>query len=124
VSGRARGEERLSRLEARLAKWFPPHEIVDRETPVIARTRRWLDEYFAGVSAAIDDLTFDMRGAPFERRVWEALREIPAGATTSYARSPPRSARPPRRAPSAPPTAPIQSRSSSRATASSDPAAR
>ena len=82
--GRARGEERLSRLNARLAKWFPPHEIVDRETPIIARTRRWLDDYFAGASAAIDGLTFDMRGAPFELRVWEALRQIPAGATTSY----------------------------------------
>ena len=33
VKGRARGEERLSRLDARLARWFPPHEIVDRETP-------------------------------------------------------------------------------------------
>ena len=84
VKGRARGEERLSRLEARLAKWFPPHDVVDRESPIIARTRRWLDDYFAGTSAAIDGLTFDMRGAPFELRVWEALRRIPAGTTTSY----------------------------------------
>ena len=37
--GPARGEARLSRLDARLARWFPPHEIVDRETPAIARTR-------------------------------------------------------------------------------------
>ena len=84
VKGRARGEERLSRLNARLAKWFPPHEIVDRESPIIKQTRRWLKDYFAGTSAGIDDLRFDMRGAPFELRVWEALRRIPAGATTSY----------------------------------------
>jgi O-6-methylguanine DNA methyltransferase len=84
VKGRARGEERLSRLEARLARWFPRHELVDRETPTIARTRRWLEEYFAGVSADITGIPFDMRGAPFEQRVWAALREIPAGRTTSY----------------------------------------
>jgi O-6-methylguanine DNA methyltransferase len=84
VKGRARGEERLTRLEARLAKWFPPHQIVDRETPIITETRGWLGDYFAGTSGAIDGLAFDMRGAPFEVRVWEALRQIPAGATTSY----------------------------------------
>ena len=84
VQGRARGEERLTRLEARLQRWFPPHEIVDRETPTIARTRQWLADYFDGTSCGIDGLTFDMRGAPFELRVWAALREIPAGTTTSY----------------------------------------
>ena len=84
VKGKARGEGRLPRLETRLARWFPPHEIVDRETPIIARTRRWLKDYFDGTAAEIDDLAFDMRGAPFEQRVWRALRAIPPGQTTSY----------------------------------------
>ena len=84
VKGKARGEGRLPRLETRLARWFPPHEIVDRETPIIARTRRWLKDYFDGTAAEIDDLVFDMRGAPFEQRVWLALRAIPPGQTTSY----------------------------------------
>ena len=84
VKGRARGEERLTRLDARLARWFPPHEVVERQTPVIARTRGWLEGYFAGTSADIGDLRLDMRGAPFERRVWRALTEIPPGQTTSY----------------------------------------
>jgi len=26
----------------------------------------------------------DLRGTPFQRRVWGALREVPAGSTTSY----------------------------------------
>jgi AraC family transcriptional regulator, regulatory protein of adaptative response / methylated-DNA-[protein]-cysteine methyltransferase len=30
------------------------------------------------------DLPLDLRGTPFQRRVWQALREIPAGATASY----------------------------------------
>src|SRR5207237_4605227 len=84
VKGKVRGEERLTRLDARLARWFPPHDIVDRETPIIARTRRWLTDYFAGVRADITGIPLDMRGAPFEKRVWDALTRIPAGATTSY----------------------------------------
>jgi AraC family transcriptional regulator of adaptative response/methylated-DNA-[protein]-cysteine methyltransferase len=30
------------------------------------------------------DLPLDLRGTPFQRRVWQALREIPAGRTASY----------------------------------------
>jgi AraC family transcriptional regulator, regulatory protein of adaptative response / methylated-DNA-[protein]-cysteine methyltransferase len=31
------------------------------------------------------DLPLDMRGTAFQQRVWQALREIPAGSTASYA---------------------------------------
>jgi methylated-DNA-[protein]-cysteine S-methyltransferase len=75
------------KLRRRLHRWFPPHEIVERETRVLARTREWLAAYFDGADAqvpAADDLPLDLRGAPFERRVWAALVEIPAGATASY----------------------------------------
>ncbi|MFV0296230.1 MAG: methylated-DNA--[protein]-cysteine S-methyltransferase [Hyphomicrobiaceae bacterium] len=30
------------------------------------------------------DIVLDMRGSDFERRVWALLREVPAGATTTY----------------------------------------
>ena len=76
--------KRLTRLEARLRRYFPPHEIVDRDTPAITRAGKWLDAYFTGTSADISDLRIDMRGATFEQRVWAALRAIPPGATTSY----------------------------------------
>lgn len=81
--GRSASEDRLPRLDRRLEKWFPPHDLVDRESDVIARTREWLGNYFAGAEAAVD-LPLDMRGAPFEKRVWRALLEIPPGGTTSY----------------------------------------
>jgi methylated-DNA-[protein]-cysteine S-methyltransferase len=84
VDGPNRGQERLTRLNVRLGRWFPPHSILDHETLTLARTRQWLTAYFAGTNAEIGDLPLDMRGAPFERRVWAALREIPPGATTSY----------------------------------------
>ena len=77
-------KQRLTRLEARLQRWFPPHEIVDGGAPIITRTREWLAAYFEGASADISGLTLDMRGAPFEQRVWSALRCIPPGETTSY----------------------------------------
>jgi len=32
-----------------------------------------------------DALPLDLRGTPFQRRVWEALRAIPAGTTATYA---------------------------------------
>jgi methylated-DNA-[protein]-cysteine S-methyltransferase len=84
VKGRARGEERMTRLNARLARWFPQHEIVDRQTTILRHTRAWLDAYFDGTSAEVNGLPLDMRGAPFEQRVWKALRAIPPGQTTSY----------------------------------------
>src|SRR4051812_14679969 len=107
VQGRARGEERLTRLDARLGRWFPPHEIVDRETPAIAQARRWLDEYFSGHAADISGLALDMRGAPFERRGWLAPPTNPPGQTPSY-RAPPPAPRspPPPPAGRAPPRAP------------------
>ena len=75
---------RLTKLDARLKNHFPRHEIVDDEPRVIARTRRWLKEYFAGREAAVGDLPLDMHGADFERRVWKALLRIPPGETRSY----------------------------------------
>jgi methylated-DNA-[protein]-cysteine S-methyltransferase len=78
------GPTRLTRLEVRLRRWFPPHKIVDGDTPALARTRAWLAGYFDGTSAAIDGMPLDMHGAPFEKRVWEALIAIPPGHTTSY----------------------------------------
>jgi methylated-DNA-[protein]-cysteine S-methyltransferase len=77
-------EKRLTRLEARLKRWFPPHAIASADTPTIARTRAWLEAYFEGASSDIRDFPLDMRGAAFERQVWAALREIPAGDVISY----------------------------------------
>jgi methylated-DNA-[protein]-cysteine S-methyltransferase len=77
-------KKRLTRLDKRLARHFPPHEIVDGVCPPIARARDWLRAYFDGVSADVDGVPLDMRGAAFERRVWRALLEIEPGRTTSY----------------------------------------
>lgn len=43
-----------------------------------------LEAYFAGDIAAIEGLVARPEGTEFQRRVWAALREIPAGATAGY----------------------------------------
>jgi methylated-DNA-[protein]-cysteine S-methyltransferase len=50
----------------------------------IARAAIQLEQYFAG-SRTEFDLELDPIGTPFERRVWQELRAIPSGDTTSYA---------------------------------------
>jgi methylated-DNA-[protein]-cysteine S-methyltransferase len=42
-----------------------------------------LRAYFAGERQAFE-LDLDLRGAPLKRAVWQQLREIPYGATTTY----------------------------------------
>jgi methylated-DNA-[protein]-cysteine S-methyltransferase len=43
-----------------------------------------LQRYFAGDLGAIDGIPIAMNGTPFELAVWDALRKIPAGTTTTY----------------------------------------
>ena len=43
-----------------------------------------LQRYFEGDINAIGTIELDLRGTPFQRAVWEAICEIPAGRTASY----------------------------------------
>ncbi len=43
-----------------------------------------LGRYFSGELQALDSVPVDTGGTPFQRRVWSALRDIPAGQTRSY----------------------------------------
>jgi len=45
---------------------------------------RRLAAYFAGDLEAIQDIAVETNGTAFQKRVWSALRTIPAGATVSY----------------------------------------
>ena len=79
-------QERLTRLER------APRPLVsaarDRRRRVRRRSRaraRWLAALLRRHRPpTIGDLPLDMRGAPFEKRVWTALTAIPPGQTTSY----------------------------------------
>ena len=75
---------RLTRLNARLDRWFAPHEVEDRSNGVVDRVHHWLERYFSGAGAEVNGLPLDMRGAPFEQRVWKTLLDIPPGETSTY----------------------------------------
>ncbi len=56
-----------------------------------ARLRQWRQEtaaalkaYFTGEANSFAPLTLDLQGTPFQIRVWQALRQVPFGAITSY----------------------------------------
>jgi methylated-DNA-[protein]-cysteine S-methyltransferase len=55
----------------------------DGHHPVIAETKRQLDEYFAGRRQRFT-VKLDVSGTPFQRKVWDALGTIPFGETRSY----------------------------------------
>jgi AraC family transcriptional regulator of adaptative response/methylated-DNA-[protein]-cysteine methyltransferase len=69
----------FARLRRRLRCVFDP-----RESRVIARLRVQLAEYFAGQRTQFD-LPLEPVATPFQARVWNVLRGIPAGTTWSYA---------------------------------------
>jgi methylated-DNA-[protein]-cysteine S-methyltransferase len=74
-----------SRLQALLTKRYgPDFRLVPTADPLGAssRLRAWLD----GDLAAFDGLPVEPGGTAFQRRVWQALREIPPGRTESYGR--------------------------------------
>ena len=54
-----------------------------RDDQRFADEARQLAEYFAGERTGFD-IPLEPRGAAFDRRVWDALREIPHGTTTTY----------------------------------------
>jgi AraC family transcriptional regulator of adaptative response/methylated-DNA-[protein]-cysteine methyltransferase len=70
-------------LERELALRFPGEELThDRSTlrKLVARVARFVEQPNVDFDAELD-----IRGTEFQRKVWRALREIPAGATASYA---------------------------------------
>lgn len=51
--------------------------------PCLKECIRQLDEYFAGRRRSFS-LRLDLRGTPFQKRVWDELLKIPFGRTVSY----------------------------------------
>ena len=51
--------------------------------PVLLRTEKELEEYFAGKRKAFS-VPLDMRGTEFQKQVWEQLLAIPFGETRTY----------------------------------------
>lgn len=71
-------------LEGWLDRHFPGEPRVETlDHPHLARAREQLEEYFAGRRQHFD-VPLDLRGTPYQLRVWQALLRIPYGAVTTY----------------------------------------
>lgn len=53
------------------------------KSPVLNKCASQLEEYFAGKRNSFD-VPLDLKGTPFQKKVWEALKRIPYGETRSY----------------------------------------
>jgi methylated-DNA-[protein]-cysteine S-methyltransferase len=71
-----------SRMQAMLRQRFPDAKLRRVEDPAGAVTR--LRAYFDGDLTVLDAIPVDLGGTPFQAKVWNALRRIPAGQTMSY----------------------------------------
>ncbi|MDR1866990.1 MAG: methylated-DNA--[protein]-cysteine S-methyltransferase [Treponema sp.] len=50
---------------------------------LFSAVKQWLDSYFTGKPAPYG-IPFTLYGTPFQKSVWNAIQEIPYGATVSY----------------------------------------
>jgi len=66
-------QPRMLRSEHDFTYGLPPVELA-----------KALEQYFDGDMEALQNIAIDPRGSEFQHEVWNALRRIPAGQTTSY----------------------------------------
>lgn len=60
------------------ALWVP-----DAEQPLLRAVMRWLEAYFGGENPAVD-FAIAFSGSSFQNTVWQLLREVGYGSTTTY----------------------------------------
>lgn len=89
-------EDREARLRRELSTQYNRAgiqiDLVSGRAP--ASVREPLEHYLAGKLNAIDAITVETAGTPFQKRVWSELRRIPVGTTMSYGRLAARIGRP------------------------------
>jgi methylated-DNA-[protein]-cysteine S-methyltransferase len=75
-------EDHEPRLRQLLRLQYGAPVLQDAQAPDDARAA--LTGYFAGDLASLNTIKWRVAGTAFQRRVWTALRTIPAGTTMSY----------------------------------------
>jgi methylated-DNA-[protein]-cysteine S-methyltransferase len=76
-------DDEPARLESQLERRHGAR-IVFGEAPRPSNARRALEAYFDGDLCALDGVRTQTRGTDFQLSVWQALRRIPPGETTTY----------------------------------------
>lgn len=71
-------------LEALSFVETPERPLDGSSNPVVRQLVKELDRYFAGEPTTFTVPLASEGASPFQRRVWDALKEIPYGTTASY----------------------------------------
>jgi len=74
--------DRDARVARQLETFFPGETPKAAEAPVTIK--KAFEAYFSGDRDALNSLKSEPLGTPYEQRVWQALKDIPAGNTASY----------------------------------------
>jgi methylated-DNA-[protein]-cysteine S-methyltransferase len=53
-------------------------------SPMIEAVKKALSKYFATGATDFADLPLDLKGTPFQQKIWQELQRIPGGRTISY----------------------------------------
>jgi methylated-DNA-[protein]-cysteine S-methyltransferase len=77
-------ESHAERMERLMERYYGPGAITLKQSTERNPISERLRAYVEGDIAAIEGIVTETTGTPFQRRVWAALREIPAGQTWSY----------------------------------------
>jgi methylated-DNA-[protein]-cysteine S-methyltransferase len=75
-------EDHAARTKRLLQLYYGATPMTRRQAP--AHVRAVLRRYFDGDFAALRDASCTDAGTPFQRSVWDALRRIAPGSTTTY----------------------------------------
>ena len=77
-------DSHVERMERLIERYYGADAVALVECGAGHPVGRKLQAYVAGDIHVIDDIPTKTTGTGFQRRVWAALREIPAGQTWSY----------------------------------------
>jgi methylated-DNA-[protein]-cysteine S-methyltransferase len=77
-------DSHVERMERLMERYYGQGAVALADSEADHPVGRKLTAYVAGDIGAIDDIPTQTTGTAFQRRVWAALREIPAGRTWSY----------------------------------------
>lgn len=58
--------------------------VIEQANTILDQAKQWLDTYFAGENHNMVKFPLNPRGTAFQKRVWQALSEIPWGQTRAY----------------------------------------
>jgi methylated-DNA-[protein]-cysteine S-methyltransferase len=70
------------RMHLLLREHYGTYVLADAPAPLPVASA--LERYFDGDLVAVDSIAAATEGTEFQRKVWDALRRIPAGKTTNY----------------------------------------